>query len=475
LATQTIRKSSQAGIGYSVVELNDVRHVFAAAVPRRGLTLRQQADDALRTIEAVIQEEGTRGSIVHQAVFVPSVNLIDECRQIMRDFYGKEMPATSYVPQPPCEGKLLAIEALGIGRDPRPAPTSGYPPGAPGEVQIERISEQLVIARHNHIAWCHCAEVVPRSDNGNGNDSVYEASLDCFQQIRELLGSVNIPIDEVVRTWLYLGGIVEDEGPTQRYKELNRARTDFFEDIHFLTDRLPQPEKGSGTFCAQPGTERSLVAGPSGKRFPTPFPASTGIGTEGRRVMMSAIALATDRKDIVAVPLENPRQTSAFDYAEHYSPKTPKFSRAMALSCGNYATIFVSGTASITNSETRHVGDAVAQTHETLDNIEALICEDNLCHHGLSGLGATLDGLGLVRVYIKREADYAKIRAACEKRLGELPTIYALADVCRPDLLVEIEGIAFSHKGPTPPSVGNSPHLHSVPVDDLNRVGGVLR
>ena len=191
--------------------------------------------------------------------------------------------------------------------------------------------------------------------------------------------------------------------------------------------------------------------------------------------MMSAIALATDRKDIVAVPLENPRQTSAFDYAEHYSPKTPKFSRGMALSCGNYATIFVSGTASITNSETRHVGDAVAQTHETLDNIAALISEENLCHHGLPGLGASLEGLGLVRVYIKREEDYANIRAACEKRLGELPTIYAMADVCRPELLVEIEGIAFSHKGPTPPPAGNSPHFHKVPADDLNHFGGALR
>ena len=182
--------------------------------------------------------------------------------------------------------------------------------------------------------------------------------------------------------------------------------------------------------------------------------------------MMSAIALATDRKDIVAVPLENPRQTSAFDYAEHYSPKTPKFCRAMALSCGNYATIFISGTASITNSETRHVGDAVAQTHETLDNIAALISEENLCHHGLPGLGTSLEGLGLVRVYIKREEDYANVRAACEKRLGELPTIYAMADVCRPDLLVEIEGIAFSHKGPIPPPVGISPHLTDVPADD---------
>ncbi len=172
--------------------------------------------------------------------------------------------------------------------------------------------------------------------------------------------------------------------------------------------------------------------------------------------------MATDRKDIFAVPLENPRQTSAFDYAEHYSPKTPKFSRAMALSCGNYATILVSGTASITNSETRHVGDAAAQTDETLDNVAALISEDNLCHHGLPGLGASLEGLGLVRVYIKREEDYANVRAACEKRLGELPTIYAMANVCRPDLLVEIEGFAFSHKGPTPPPAIRSPHIQKL-------------
>ena len=54
------------------------------------------------------------------------------------------MPATSYIPQPPCEGKLLAIEALGVGC-------------GKGEVEIERISEQLVVARHNGIAWVHCA------------------------------------------------------------------------------------------------------------------------------------------------------------------------------------------------------------------------------------------------------------------------------------------------------------------------------
>ena len=67
-------------------------------------------------------------------------------------------------------------------------------------------------------------------------------------------------------------------------------------------------------------------------------------------------------------------------------------------------------------------------------------------HIGLVRGGATLEGLAFVRVYIKQQEDYAKVRAVCEKRLGELPTIYAVADVCRPDLLVEIEGVAFSEK-----------------------------
>ncbi|HEY9174381.1 MAG TPA: RidA family protein [Verrucomicrobiae bacterium] len=405
MATHTIRKVSCEGIGYSVVGLNDVRHVFAAAVPRGGRTLREQAQDALRTIEAVVHEEGARGDIVHQAVFLADLAQREECRRIMREFYGRELPATSYIPQPPCAGKLLAIEAMGVGQ-------------GQGEVRIERVSEQVVLSRHHGITWAHCAHVLPQSHA----DGLYGGALDCFEQIRSLLGGVNIRFDQVIRTWLYLGGIVEGEGPAQRYRELNRARAHFYHNLPFLAGRLPRD-----------------------RRRPA-YPASTGIGTEGHGLMMSAIALATEREDIIAVPLENPRQTAAYDYAAHYSPQSPKFSRAMALSCGTYSTIFLSGTASITDSETQHPDDAVAQTHETLDNITSLISEENLARHGLPGLGTTVEGLGLVRVYVKRQADYARVRAVCEQRLGELPVIYATADICRPELLVEIEGIAFSRK-----------------------------
>ena len=398
-----IRKVCSDGVGYSVVDLTDVRHVFAAAVPRVSGDLATQTWDALRTIESVMKEESTLGSIVHQVVFLADDSKLAECREVMREFYGPEFPATTYVPQKPCHGALVSIEALGVGRK-------------KGDVTIERKSEQLVIASHNGVSWIHCAHVTPDPEV----DGVYHQALNAFSKMRGILGSVGVDFAQVIRTWLYLGGIVEGEGDKQRYKELNRARADFYQNIRFLTNYLP--------------VEKGAV-----------YPASTGIGVDGHHLIMSCIAMKTDRRDIVAMPLENPRQTPAFGYGCQYGPKSPKFSRAMALSCGSYATIFISGTASITNSETRHIGDVEKQTEETLDNIAALVSEENLARHNLPRLGTTLDQLALVRVYIKNPEDYAKVKAICDRRLGEVPTIYAIADVCRPELLVEIEGVAFSH------------------------------
>ena len=55
--------------------------------------------------------------------------------------------------------------------------------------------------------------------------------------------------------------------------------------------------------------------------------------------------------------------------------------------------------------------------------------------------------MALLRVYIKHQEDYDKVKAVCEARLGELPVIYAQGDVCRPELLVEIEGIGYAYPG----------------------------
>lgn len=400
-----IRRESNSGVGCSVVELNGVRHVFAAAVPRQGTVLREQMRDALRMIGCVVENEGARNSVVSQAVFVADASLIGECRQIVRDFYGEHLPVTSYIPQHPCQGTLVAIEAMAVG-------------GGPGKIEIERRSEQLVLTRHAGVTWTHIGQVVPNVPE----QGVYARSVDAFTQMREMLAGANVRFDQIIRTWLYLGDIVGPEGETQRYKELNRARSDYYENVRFLAKHLP------------PGVTETV------------YPASTGIGTDNRDVIMSCLALSTKRDDIVARPLENPLQTSAFDYMACYGPKSPKFSRAMALTTGDCTAVFVSGTASITQSESQHIEDIEAQTNQTLDNIAALISESNLDRHGLPGRGATLRNMALARVYVKRQADFEKTRNVCQQRLGEMPVIYTVADVCRPELLVEIEGIAFSQR-----------------------------
>ena len=403
-----LRTESVAGIGSAVAALNDVQHVCVSAIPRRGRGLAQQAEDALQSIADVIGSHGSHGSIVRQAVFVRDLAQVETCRQIIRDFYGDHLPATSYIPQPPCEGKELAIEALGVA-------------GPPGAVEIERCCEQMVVTRHSGVTWVHAANLFPEPTTAG----VYARSLAAFEKLSQMLAKRNVRYSEVIRTWIYLGDIVGPEGATQRYKEMNRARTDFYRHFTFGQGRTP------------PGFTRPV------------FPASTGIGTDGKGVVVSCIALQTDRTDLTLVPLENPQQTSAFDYQQHYSPQSPKFARAMAVAVGNSATIFISGTASITNSESRFVGDVAGQTHLTLDNIAALIGADNFRHHGVPSLGSTLDDLALVRVYIKRQEDYDRCRAVCEARLGPRPIVYAVADVCRPELLVEIEGLAFSRASAT--------------------------
>ena len=426
-----IKRASCDGVGYSIATLQDVRRVFAAAVPCSGLTLREQTEDALRTIETINGVHGSQDSIVQQAVFLANDALIPESREIIRRFYGSNMPATSYIPQPPCNGRLIAIEALGIC----PKQT---------KIKIERISEQLVVAHHDDIASAYAAYVTPNPNlidpynyqqmltSGSSLAAqrpqptramgAYRQSLRAFQQLRDLLARAGMSMDQMVRAWHYQGGIVADEGVTQRYKELNRARTEIYKDVSFYHGRLP-------------------------KDFPwTPYPAATGIGTEGRGFSISAIAISSDRDDIVIAPLENPRQTPAHKYPTKYSPDTPKFARGLAVSCGSYATIFISGTASVTDSEVRHIGDPAGQTHETLENITALISEENLANHGLPGMGTSLNSLGHVRVYIKYAEHYETIRAICKERLGELPTIFAIGDVCRPDWLVEIEGIALARR-----------------------------
>ncbi|GIX50355.1 MAG: hypothetical protein KatS3mg132_549 [Limisphaera sp.] len=105
--------------------------------------------------------------------------------------------------------------------------------------------------------------------------------------------------------------------------------------------------------------------------------------------------------------------------------------------------VWISGTASIVGEQVVHAGDARAQTEETVDNIAALLSRENFARHGWRGIGLGLQDLVSARVYVKEVGAFRACREVCARRLPDCPTVYVQADICRPELLVEIEGVAY--------------------------------
>ena len=138
--------------------------------------------------------------------------------------------------------------------------------------------------------------------------------------------------------------------------------------------------------------------------------------------------------------LENPRQTSAFLYPRQYGPVSPAFSRATVKDWGQGKHLYISGTTSIVGHETLHIGNPLAQLEETLRNLEALL------GHGDKTLGlpvGTVRELTQLKVYLHAPDILAPIQAMLTAYLGDSPVdvLYLQGDVCRADLMMEVEGI----------------------------------
>jgi len=379
-------------------------YAYAVILPQSGASYAEQAAD----IVAQIQQHFADKQIIRQTIFLRDADRLDETAQLFAAQQGAAQPLTAFVSQAPADGNLLAAEIVAVS-------------GA----EVTRVNNGLTKVQHNGITFIHT-----HADAYLGGkaprENAYADTLAVLNDNIALLKQGGARLDQVFRTWFYMGSIVAPDSRAadheQRYKELNRARTDVFGDTRFL--------------------ESSLKIQPA---FDV-YPASTGIGMGGEDIALGTTALLTERRDVYTLPLENPRQTPAFEYARHYSPETPKFARAMAVVYDNQAAVYVSGTASITASETQHIGNTAKQTEETLLNIATLISADNFAASGFLGYGATLGELASVRAYVKHAADYETVRAVCERQLPGVPVVYTIGDVCRDDLLVELEAVAHIRK-----------------------------
>lgn len=393
---------------HAVLELGGLARLALMAVPGSRGTFREQAQELFAQVRCIVSRQALAVAPTTMMIFLRDPADEAAAREVVRATFGEAAPVTTVVTQPPIGGAALGIELWAVGGN---------------NVRLERISPGTLAVESDGIRWIYCGGVRGETDAAGP----YEEATAAFRHMGRQLGLAGVGFEQVVRTWIYINQITEGPEGQQRYQELNRARTDFYRDLRF----------GGG--LRGPGVPEHI------------YPASTGIGTSGNGLDLACVALDSRRADVFIVPLENPRQTPACAYETRYSPQSPKFARAMAVVQGRFISTLVSGTASIVDAKTVHPGDIVRQTEQTLDNIERLIGPDNFARHGLDGAGATLGNVAKVRVYVKHLADYGACRAVVERRLPGVPAMYLHADVCRPDLLVEIEAVAFSpfHGGVT--------------------------
>lgn len=202
-----------------------------------------------------------------------------------------------------------------------------------------------------------------------------------------------------LRVWNFLAGINHGDGDAERYRQFNLGR------------------------C------HAVALKPD---FETRLPASTAIGTSGSGLTIYFLAAREHGEQV-----ENPRQVSAFHYPAIYGPKSPSFSRATLKHWADGIHLFVSGTASVVGHESLHAGDALAQLAETHRNFEALL-------HTAASLKPMAGPFhaAALKIYIRPDAHRPALLARARQLFGETTPLLVLSgDICRRDLLLEIEGV----------------------------------
>lgn len=269
---------------------------------------------------------------------------------------------------------------------------------------------RLVEGRSGAVRWRHDGQwlfgALTLDESRSAANGLAALTRRAYGEVFETLGAPGRW--HLVRMWNYLGAINDERGGLERYRQFNLGRHEAF------------VEAG--------------VAGGEGA------PAACALGTHGGPLCVAFLAARAK-----PLAIENPRQIPAWRYPVDYGPRSPAFSRAALADAGDGClALFVSGTASIVGHASVHAGDIAGQTRETLANIRAVIAATRM-HCTAPFELAALEVTG----YVRHAAYAQQVRRILETELGESSraarnAVLLEADICRAELLVEIEAYGFA-------------------------------
>jgi len=225
-------------------------------------------------------------------------------------------------------------------------------------------------------------------------DTPYDQTRGIFERYDAFLRARDMSLaDNVIRTWFFVQNV------DVNYQGFAAARREFFATRGLTPD--------------------------------THFIASTGI--EGAHADVAAKVVM----DAYAISGLRPEQIEFLAALDHLSPTHiygVTFERGASVAYRDRKHIIISGTASIDHEgKILHPGDVSRQLDRTLENVEAL----------LKQAGANLKDLCMLIVYVRDLSDHAFAWQKTQERFGDAPIVFAVAPVCRPGWLIEVEGQAI--------------------------------
>ncbi len=261
------------------------------------------------------------------------------------------------------------------------------------DVDIEKVGAFTVAESTDYLA----THIEVNLDSGK---NFKDLTTEIYRELLRLALKRGYP--NLIRTWNYFPGINAGDGELELYRQFTAGRAVAFDEFAYQGEA---------------------------------FPAGTAIGTdEGTPFTITALA-TRDRCRMI----ENPRQTSAYQYPQEYGLTSPSFSRAVVINSGSGYRILMSGTASIVGHQSMHLDDPVQQTTETLRNLDELIQQARLETQTQLASGQVLTN-GYWRIYVRRPDQVPDIEQALRGYLPDDPSfVFLRGDICRHELLLEIE------------------------------------
>jgi len=299
-----------------------------------------------------------------------------------------------------------------------------HPPEKPWKVTVEGLfirSESAKVTSkmfgdipYNIVETRHVKEVWAAGISSYSfPDDTRKAAEHAFDMMVSLLAGEKMSMDNLVRQWNYIGNILDVKNGFQNYQIFNEVRSECY------------------------GRYRKIES----------FPAATGVGMKHGGVILDFYAI-TSNGHLKVIPVKNPNQVNPYEYSQKMLKGTtangmkikhpPQFERALLVSGSESTVLIISGTASIVGQETIGRGDVAEQTVVTIENINKL--KDLNLISQIPGISnPEHDRFALLRVYIKMKEDFNTVKLICEDTFPGIPKVYIEADICRDELLTEIE------------------------------------